>query len=211
MSKISVKNILIADDHELFVDGIGMVLHEMLPDANIYKAFDFNSMWEVLHQVPDIDLVMMDLKMPNTKGLDGVRAVRDTFPSKALIVLSSLDYANNVSHILSLGVNGFISKSTQKAALKQAIQSVLEGHAVAESQQAQSQIIILSKRQRQTLHLMSQGKSNKDIAQILNISPNTAKEYVSIVIKEMKAENRMSAVKKAEESGLLFDIDSSLL
>lgn len=205
MSVIPVTNILVADDHELFVDGISMVLQEILPNAIIHDAFDFNSMWEILQQNTHIDLVLMDLKMPNTKGLDGVREVRARFPSKTLIVLSSLDYASNVNKIMQLGVNGFISKSTNKSTLKQAILSVLEGNIVVESQQLQPVNIELSTRQLQTLHLMSQGKRNKDIAQIINISPHTAKEYVSIVIKKMGADNRVLAVQKAEELGLLFD------
>lgn len=206
-----VKHILVADDHELFVDGISLVLHEILPSANIHAVFDFNSMWEMLHQNTPIDLVLMDLKMPDIRGLNGVRALRNTFPDKLIIVLSSLDSVSNVSQVIRLGVNGFISKSTNKAMLKRAILSVLDGNVVTESQQMQSINIVLSNRQRQTLFLMSQGKSNKEIAQALDISPNTAKEYVSIVIKEMGADNRTLAVQKADELGLLFDADTYFL
>lgn len=210
MTSISVKNILIADDHELFVDGISMVLEEVLPMANIYKAFEFNAMWEILQQNTDIDLILMDLKMPNTQGLDGVRAVRGSFPEKAVIVLSSIDYASNINQIIDLGVNAFISKSTNKAALKEGIASVLAGQIVTEPKQLQATSISLSKRQQQTLYLMSQGKSNKDIARMLNISTYTVKEYVSIVLKELNVQSRVSAVQKADGMGLLFDIKSSL-
>lgn len=202
-----VSNILIAEDHELYSDGISLLLNDLFPLANIIRAVDFDKAWTELHNNQSIDLVLMDLKMPGTKGLNGVRAIKQTFPCHTIIVLSSLDSAISTDQIIALGVNGFISKSTQREKLKHAILSVLEGNVVIESDYYHSQTTLLSQRQQQTLNLMALGKSNKEIAKGLRISPNTVKEYVSIVCKELNAENRTQAVQKAQQLGLLFDIE----
>lgn len=200
---LSIKNIVVAEDHELFGDGILLLLQELFPAANVSLAADFNMAWIALNQSNIIDLLLMDLKMPGTKGLSGVRAVKQAFPSLVIVVLSSLDSAINVERVMGLGVNGFISKGTSKEKMKQAILSILQGNIVTEA--PRSELTVLSRRQQQTLCLMAQGKSNKEIAKILAISPNTAKEYVSIVIAALSVKNRTQAVQKAEHLGLLFD------
>lgn len=198
-----VKNILIVEDHELFGDGIAFLLEALFSQATIIRATDFDSGWNALHETPTIDLILMDLKIPGTTGLNGVRAIKQSFPGKLSVVISSLDLAINVQKAISLGVNGFISKSTPKEKMKQAFIDVVKGKIVIEA--PQSELTALSVRQQQTLQLMAQGKSNKEIAKQLSISPNTAKEYVSIVITALRAENRTQAVKIAEQLGLLFD------
>lgn len=205
MNLDNIKSALIADDHELFSDGIALLVRSMFPKAEIIQARDFSETWYKLTQHPQIDLVLIDVKMPRTKGLNGIRAVKASFPCHTIIVLSSMDSAITVNSIMRLGVNGFVSKSTSKELIKKAILSVLNGNNVIEAPSYQEQTIELSKRQQQTLQLMARGLTNKEIAQDMNISPHTAKEYVSKVINELQADNRTHAVQLAEQHGLLFD------
>jgi DNA-binding NarL/FixJ family response regulator len=201
---IEITSILIAEDHELFGDGIAFLLESLFPNAQITRALDFDNAWQCL-QSNTFDLMLMDLKMPGTKGLNGVRATRQSYPSQKLIVMSSLDSAMNAENVMTLGVNGFISKSTAKEKMKQGILDVVHGKTVVETPHTTR--TSLSPRQQQTLEFMAQGLSNKEIARQLNISVNTAKEYVSIVISSLNADNRTHAVQKAEQLGLLFDCE----
>lgn len=201
----SVDKILIAEDHDLYGDGLALVLQEFIPSAQIYRARDFQSALNMLDKNPDINLVMLDMKMPGATGLEGIKAVKLASPTLIIIVISSLDFDTNIRNIIDLGVNGFIAKSTTKKALIAGIKRVLEGDIVIESESTSEHCYALSERQLQTLSYMAQGKTNKEIARALNISPHTAKEYVSKVIQCLGAENRTQAVQTAERTGLLLN------
>ncbi|MGQ8367250.1 LuxR C-terminal-related transcriptional regulator [Glaciecola sp. 1036] len=207
LTPITLSTILVAEDHELFGDGINWLLIELFPGTRIIRAMDFDQAWITLQNNNDIDLILMDLKMPGTKGLNGIKAVKNSFPCHTLIILSSLDSTITVNQVMALGVNGFISKSTPKVRIKTALFDVLDGKNVIESPNYDENTHPLSTRLQQTLQLMSEGKSNKEIAKEMNLSPYTVKEYVSSVIKELEVENRTQAVQKAEQLGLLFDSD----
>lgn len=205
MQNYSVNKILIAEDHDLYGDGLSLVLSEFLPEASIFRARDFQSALNLLAKHPDINLAMVDMKMPGAEGLDGIKSVKLAAPTLVIIVVSSLDFETNVRNIMDIGVNGFIAKSTAKKDMFKAIQRVLEGDIVVESDRPSETTYNLSHRQLQTLKCMAEGKTNKEIAKALNISPHTVKEYVSKIIQCLDADNRTHAVQKAEHTGLLID------
>ncbi len=198
------KGVLIAEDHDLFGDGIALVVNEVLPNSEIFRARDIRSSLALLEAKPSISLALIDLKMPDANGLDGIQAIKHRYPTLTIVVISSLDFETNVRNIMNLGVNGFISKASPREQMICALDKVLQGEIVVEPEFPQSQCILLSTRQEQTLNFMAQGKTNKEIAKALNISPHTAKEYVSKILQLFDADNRTQAVQKAENKGLLF-------
>lgn len=197
--------VLIAEDHELYGDGMAIVIAEVIPDAEVFRAKDIPTALEQLKSNPCITLVLLDLKMPGANGLTGIKTIKQSYPTKAIVVVSSLDFDTNVRNIMRLGVNGFISKSTEKAKMKAALLGILAGDIVVEPEVNSPSLPMLSERQQQTLNCMAQGKTNKEIARALNISPHTAKEYVSKVMQLLNADNRTQAVQFAEKNGLLLN------
>lgn len=198
------KGVLIAEDHELYGDGVSLILNEILPDAEIFRAGNIEDSLNLLKLHSSINLALVDLKMPGANGLDGIQTIKRSYPTLTIVVISSLDFETNVRNIMNLGVNGFISKASPKAKLLSALDKILQGEIVVEPEFQPNQCIMLSTRQKQTLNFMAQGKTNKEIARALNISPHTAKEYVSKVLELFDAENRTQAVKNAEDKGLLL-------
>lgn len=195
---------LIAEDHELYRDGLKILLQETIPDIQVYIAPDFPDALSILKEHSDIALVLLDLNLPGTQSLDGLKEIRGLFPTAIVIVVSTLDFDITTRQIIDLGANGFIAKSTQKAEMKLAIEDILNGNLAVRTESSIGQNVELSQRLLDTLQFMAMGLSNKEIAIKMNISPLTAKDYVSKIIYRLNAENRMQAVLKAQQNGLLL-------
>ena len=199
------EKILIAEDHELYRDGLKLLLEELLPNATIYTAGNFPEAMQMLSRDMDISLVMLDIRMPGTKDLDGLKEIRWRFPTATIIVVSTLDFDTSTRQMIDAGANGFIAKSTAKEVMKKTISEILNGNIVVQSEREGNSFIDLSVQQLATLRFLAEGLSNKEIATRLGVSPFTAKEYVSKVIERLNASNRTQAVIIAQKLGLLLD------
>ena len=199
------EKILIAEDHELYRDGLKLLFEEINRETHIYLAGNFPDALATLLREPDIALVMLDIRMPGTKDLDGLKEIRSRFPTLTIIVVSTLDFDTSTRQMIDAGANGFIAKSTPKNLMKKAIADVLDGNIVIESEREGTDFIDLSQQQLATLRYLAEGLSNKEIASRLGVSPLTAKEYVSKVIERLNAANRTQAVLIAQKHGLLID------
>lgn len=199
------EKVLIAEDHELYRDGLKLLFEEINREAHIYLAGNFPDALTILLREPDITLVMLDIRMPGTQDLDGLKEIRSRFPTLTIIVVSTLDFDTSTRQMIDAGANGFIAKSTPKQSMKRAIAEVLDGNIVIESEREGTDFIDLSQQQLATLRYLAEGLSNKEIASRLGVSPLTAKEYVSKVIERLNAANRTQAVLIAQKHGLLID------
>ncbi len=199
------EKVLIAEDHELYRDGLKLLFEEINPETHIYLAGNFPDALTTLLREPDIALVMLDIRMPGTQDLDGLKEIRSRFPTLTIIVVSTLDFDTSTRQMIDAGANGFIAKSTPKQSMKRAIAEILDGNIVIESEREGTDFIDLSQQQLATLRYLAEGLSNKEIASRLGVSPLTAKEYVSKVIERLDAANRTQAVLIAQKHGLLID------
>ena len=199
-----IENVLIAEDHDIYGDGLAIIVEQLLPNSTIHIVRDYPSARCFLESEHQVQLAFFDIKMPGAIGLEGIEDIKQSFPTLIMIVVSSLDFDTNIQKIVNIGVNGFISKSTSRDSLKNAISRVLQGDIVIEAERNESQEFTLSNRQLQTLSCMARGNTNKEIAKELSISPHTAKEYVSKIIHVLGVKNRTQAVQLAERSGLLL-------
>ena len=202
---LSGEKVLIAEDHELYRDGLELLLNEIITDATIYVAGDYPEALSVLNNGFDISLVILDIRLPGTKELDGLKEMRNRFPTVTIIVISTLDFDISIRQMITAGANGFIAKSTSKNVMKEAIKDILGGNIVVISEKEGNEFIDLSEQQLATLRYLAEGLSNKEIARRLGVSPLTAKEYVSKVISRLNAVNRTQAVLIAQKRGLLID------
>lgn len=203
--KYELGAVLIAEDHELFSDGLKLLMDNLILKTEILSCLNFTKTLETLKTRPEIELLLLDLKLPETQGLDGIREIKKSFPTLIIVVISSLDFDINIRQVIEIGANGFIAKSTPKDEIEEAIKQILDGELVIKSEKKGNEYYFLSDRQLETLSLLAQGKSNKEIAKNLEITPHTAKEYVSKVISRLSAKNRTQAVLHAQKAGLLFE------
>ena len=196
--------VLIVEDHELYREGLELLLNEVIPNVQLVVAEDFPSARQALATHVDITLILLDIQIPGTSGLEGLEAIKNAYPALPLVVISSVNHYASIRQMLALGADGFIAKSCSKAAMQQALNDVLNGEKVIVGGQAAADVLSLSPRQVTILELMALGLSNKEIAAQLNISPATVREYVSDLLLIFSCDNRTQAVLKARSLGFIL-------
>jgi DNA-binding NarL/FixJ family response regulator len=204
-------NILLIDDHGLFREGLKFLLRTL--DAELVVDEAGNCTKALEHAgARDYDLVLLDLKMPGSEGLDALAALREAIPAVPLVVLSGEDNPAVVRAAIERGAMGFIPKASTPEVLIQALRLVL-AHGVylppavldaAAPVPAADRTVLpgVTPRQMEILRCVIQGKSNKMIARELDISEGTVKAHLSSVLRSLDARNRTEAVYAAAKLGL---------
>jgi DNA-binding NarL/FixJ family response regulator len=210
--------ILIADDHELFRDGLRHVLLQLDESVSVVEASDYPQALVQAEAEPDISIVLLDLGMPGMPWSEGLQALRDKLPSTVpVIVLSASDDRRHVLQAVNLGAAGFIPKTSSSRVMLSALKLVLSGgvylppalldqspdHSYGEGTHGgDGAASFLTPRQREVLTLLGQGKSNKEIARVLQLAEGTVKLHVTAILKALNVNNRTRAVVAASQLGL---------
>ncbi|SET32224.1 two component transcriptional regulator, LuxR family [Marinobacter segnicrescens] len=197
--------VLITEDHELYRDGLRLLLEEAIPGMEVIEAEDFPAALEALSRHPDIALMLLDIQLPGTRGLDGLRDIKTCYPALSVVVVSTIDHQASIQQMLQLGADGFIAKTSSRAVMVRALRDVMAGESVIIGGQEGHHTPSLPPRQLATLELMALGLSNKEIAAQLTISPATVREYVSDLLVRFDCANRTQAVLKARRLGYILD------
>ncbi len=200
---------LIVEDHPLFREALEGALRMATPDADIVQATSIDEALDLLSSTDSVDLVLLDLSMPGTTGLSGVIRVRKAFPRIPIVIVSGHQDPQIVTSALSLGVCGYITKSSSKQELAHSIDEVLRGsiclpstyRALARSRRSTSAAQDLLKRLRdltpqqlRVLEMLRRGLQNKQIAYELKISETTVKVHVSEILRKLNVLSRTRAI-----------------
>lgn len=218
--------ILIADDHELFLKGLELILSDFNPEAKLVKAKDYNEVFVAIEKNKDFDLILTDLAMPGARWLDALQEIHNKLPETPIIVLSAVFDREIVQKTIELGAAGYIAKTSSNAVIISAVNLVLSGgvyipvellkdtsqsefdmlkqiEAMSSSEDVKENIKILSPRQVDVLKLIAKGLSNKQIAYELGLTEGTVKLHVTAILKLLNVYNRTGAVATANQLGLL--------
>lgn len=231
--------ILIADDHELFRDGLRLVLSELGPGVEVCHACSYDEVLLAVREAATagapFDVVLLDLVMPGMPWTEGLSALGTAAPATAVVILSASDDRRLVLETVRRGAKGFIPKTSSSKLMLSALRLVLSGgvylppavleeggdpaallddpmaclndhgraaDSVPAAVAAESADVPLTPRQREVLVLLGHGKSNKEIARILDLSEGTVKLHVTAILKALNVNNRTSAVVAASKLGL---------
>lgn len=195
--------IIIADDHPLFRNALFQSVHMAISGANLLEADSLDSLLSLLAKDPDIDLLLLDLKMPGANGMSGLIHLRSQYPDLPIVVVSASEESSVVSQVKSHGAFGFIPKSSDMRALVSALNQVLNGDSffpegVIENDQACSEladkIATLTPQQYKVLGMLSDGLLNKQIAYDLHVSEATIKAHMTAIFRKLGVKNRTQAV-----------------
>lgn len=218
--------ILIADDHELFLKGLEMILSDSYPEAALIKAKDYMEVFDAIRKNKDLTLILTDLAMPGARWLDALNKIHTTTPETPIIILSAVFDKEIVQKTIELGAAGYIPKTSSNAVILSAVNLVLSGGVyipaellqgtsqnefnllkqledMPENQDVSEKIKILSPRQIDVLKLIAEGKSNKQIAYELGLTEGTVKLHVTAILKLLNVYNRTGAVAAAKHVGIL--------
>jgi DNA-binding NarL/FixJ family response regulator len=204
--------ILVVDDHALIREALRSVLAEVRSGATIVEAPDWRRAARLIEEHADLELVLLDLKLPDRDGFEALAALRERHPGISVVVLSAHDDRASVTKALNLGALGFIPKSATREVMLGALNLILAGGVyippeilevvpATPSGRWPADNLRLTERQMAVLALMMKGKSNKAIARLLNLAEPTVKNHVTAVLKALKAANRTQAVIAAGAMG----------
>ena len=215
--------ILAVDDHPLIRDALRQVLKVLDQELNLISAASAQETLIAAADNPDLNLVLLDLSLPDANGFEVLHQLRDQHPGIPVVVLSATDDAASVMRALDDGAMGFIPKTSSNDVLLSALRLVLAGgvylptevlrhstathpHAQATPGAPQKEITCrdlgLTDRQAQVLALVVQGKPNKLICRNLNLAEGTVKIHISAILRTLNVTNRTQAVVAVGKLGL---------
>ncbi|NMB62905.1 MAG: response regulator transcription factor [Chloroflexi bacterium] len=209
--------ILICDDQELVCEGLKAILGTSNLVEVIGLAYNGLEALDFLEK-NEVDVVLMDLKMPILNGIQTTKQIKEKYPSVHILVLTTYDADQWVLDAIRYGADGYMLKDAPRERLLQAIEEVNIGKTPVDSKVAgklfeqitkipqKSPTTIgsnLTEREHEVLLLISHGKSNAEIAESLFLSEGTVRNYVSSILEKLDVTDRTQAAVIAIRSGLV--------
>ena len=209
MTKESRKKIrvLLADDHMVVRMGIASLLSFANGIEVIGEADNGLDAVKLAHELKP-DVVLMDLQMPELNGVEATARIHADDPGAKILILTSFGTSAELKHAMDAGASGALVKSSSRTEIVDAIRSVMTGGQVMSNEirhtiENFSAMPEMSPRQIEILNLVAKGFSNKEIAKIVGISPETVKEHVANIFSRIGASSRAEAATLAVSLGLI--------
>ena len=213
---------LVVDDHTLIREAMRGVLLGLRSGATVLEAGDAETALSILQAHPDVDLVLLDLHLPDQDGLQVLVAVAHRHPAVAVVMMSGDKDQATMRKALEFGAQGYIPKAETRDVLASALALVLAGGvyvppaalrgapALAPAPAAPAPApsgtsgasVGLTDRQIEVLALLMQGKNNKLICRALNLAEPTVKNHISAILKALGVSSRTEAVLAVTRLGL---------
>lgn len=206
---------LVVDDHPLFCDALTLTLKSIADFADIQTAGTLDMSLDKVADEDPFDLILLDLNLPDVNGLDGLVRLRTASPKSTILIVSSMADNRMISHALKAGANGFVPKHSQRAVFRKAIEAVRSGQTFVPDgyidpqggdmardapEEALLRMASLTNQQARILHLICEGKLNKQIAYDLSIAETTVKAHVTAIMRKLGVHSRTQAVLIAQEA-----------
>lgn len=209
-------NILIVDDHKLFLDGFCLLLKKLNQHVSISAFESAEKALVRLAETSDWDLIILDITLPDLSGIDVLKIIREKGLLIPVVFVSATENSYKIACTYHHGANGFIPKSCDTQIMLTALQAVLDGeiyfypdikliienqlNELANNNELKEK---LTARQLEVLTIMAKGASNKEIAEQLFISEPTVKSHISIIYQLFEVKKRVECIRKAEWLGLI--------
>jgi DNA-binding NarL/FixJ family response regulator len=208
--------VLIVDDHPLFRSGMRALL-DADPDTVVVGEATGGEEAVAMAARLQPDVVLMDLQMPGTSGIEATRRIVATSPHIRVLVVTMFEDDTSVFTALRAGARGYVLKGANPDEILRAIQLVGSGQAIFSPSVATRLIDFfgtlqptalpqafpeLTEREREILELIAQGRSNTDIAKSLSLSSKTVANYVSNIFGKLQVADRAQAMLRARDAGL---------
>ncbi len=214
--------VLIVDDHALFRRGLEMVLAE---EHDIELVGEASDGAEAVEQAGEAlpDVVLMDIRMPKSSGIEACRAMKEVSPSAKIVMLTISDEEEDLFEAIRAGASGYLLKDIPYDEVADVVRAVYGGQSLinpsmaaklltefaalarrdGEERAEQVPVPKLTEREMEVLRLVARGMNNRDIAKELFISENTVKNHVRNILEKLQIHSRMEAVMVAVREKLI--------
>lgn len=208
--------LLIADDHTFYREGVRTMLLGIREVEVVGESSDGD---ETIAKAETLqpDVILMDIKMPGTNGIEATRRILHASPYIQVLVVTMFEDDDSVFAVMRAGARGYLLKDADQDELVRAVQAVYRGEAIFSPAIAQRMIRYfsalpqtasalafpdLTEREREILHLIAQGESNTSIAKRLTLSLKTIQNHVSNIFSKLQVADRAQAIVRARNAGL---------
>jgi len=217
MAKIKI---LLVDDHALFREGLRSLLEDQGDIVVLGEAAD-GLQARKLAQTLQPDVILMDINMPAIDGVEATRLILQDNPEIGIIVLTMHRQDEYIFEALKAGAKAYLLKDTRSKRLLDVIRTVSQGQAVIEADMA-SRLLDefrrmatqnqersvpayekLTEQEKHILTYLTEGASNKDIAEAMNLAERTIKNYLTVIFQKLQVNNRTEAAMRAMKDGLV--------
>ncbi|GAA3774294.1 response regulator transcription factor [Flavobacterium ginsengiterrae] len=208
-------NLLIADDHTMFLQGIISLLEQEPNITIVDKAVNGNEALEIIKKGV-VDFIILDVSMPEMDGIELSKILKKQHPNVKILIVSTHSNVMIVSRLIRIGVNGYLLKNAEKEELLKAINTIASGenyfaeeleekHLTNSSriEKQVSNLTELSSREKEILVLIAHEYNTAEIAEKTFISLNTVNTHRRNLLSKLNAKNTAGLVKYAVENGLV--------
>jgi DNA-binding NarL/FixJ family response regulator len=207
--------ILIADDHPVYRDGLRTLI-ESWDQMELVGEARSGDEAIALAAVHTPDVILMDIQMPGTNGIDATREILAAHPNIAILILTMYEDDASVFSAMRAGARGYVLKGAAQTEILRAVEAVSHGEALfspsiasrlmnyfstLQSPHLPDAFPELTEREREILHLIAQGHTNPEIAAQLYLSEKTVRNHVSNIFAKLQVADRTQAVIRAREAG----------
>lgn len=210
--------ILLVDDHEIFRNGLIMVLSKLKNIEVVGEASNGLEFLKILEEHKDTEIVLIDIKMPIMNGIEATKEALSKYPNLKVIALTMFGDDEYIDNMLEAGAKGFLLKNVNKEGLSRAIKAVSENHNYFSEEllsfftkkkklnEKAPQQIALTKREIEVLQLIAKGLSNQEIAEKLFISTRTVDGHKTNLIAKTESKNVVGLLSYALKHKLVDEI-----
>ena len=225
--------LLVADDHALFRDALVQFIERAEPESIVMPAKDLHEVMDIMEERSDLDLILLDMRMPGMDGLEGLDRILKSYPDVPVALLSGLAEKHHVQKAIDMGACGFFPKTMSGKAMLNGVHKILKGEnyiavdhntndmmpsyyngngAQAGLADAGQSLLDgrerskLTPREREVLTYLVRGASNKEIANALDLQVVTVKLHVRGICRKLDARNRTQAALKAQQMGIAAQV-----
>ncbi len=198
--------IYVIDEHPLMREAIVMLLRRVRPESDLVELSKLSELSRALTARGAPDLFCLDLGLPDTLGVSGVKLLKSLYPDVPLMVISAEPASSAEEACREAGADIYIEKSAGAGEIANAMRTMLlpdNPHDELEEGQTVVGIAKLSKRQKQLIVMLDKGLSNRDIAETLGISEHTVKVHLWRLFRRLGVKSRTQTLHFARVNGLL--------
>lgn len=210
---MSIK-VLLADDHQIIREGLRSLV-DRETDMDVVAEADNGRQAVQLNEKHTPDVVIMDINMPDLNGMEATRQIMSTTPSVKIVALSMLSDQRFITGMIKAGASGYLLKDCAFKELSQAIRTVADGKIylspaisgairefVSELPEVGATSVDLTAREREVIQLIAEGKSTKEIAEVLHVSVKTIETHRQNVMRKLRISSVAELTKYAIREGL---------
>ncbi|MBK7088552.1 MAG: response regulator transcription factor [Ferruginibacter sp.] len=213
-------NIAIAEDNNIALNTLKEKL-SAFPDIILkHTAKNGKEAIENIETSSEIDILLMDIEMPEMNGIDATEIIKKQYPQVKIVMITIYDDDDYIFNAIKAGADSYILKDTKAEKIYETITDTLNGGSVMSPSIAikalqllknaahikyfsKQDVPLLSDRETEILEQLSKGHTNKNIAENLFISPFTVKRHIENIYKKLQAQNRIELIEKARREGLI--------